>query len=86
MRHHPQDVEQFPLGNSYRIEEATFLKSFNPVPISEIPFIANVINSHVLCNIKQNDGSSLSLKAEIAPHENDDVLKNVLASDCTTSA
>lgn len=84
MRHQAQGFEQFPLVKSYRIEKDTFLKTVYTVPNSEVPLDANVINSHVLYKIKQDYDSSLKLKARIAPHRNEDDLKNVLKSDCTT--
>lgn len=59
------------------------MKTVRPVPNSYVPHGANIINS-VLYKLKQNDDSSLKLKARIAPNGNEDELKNVLASDCKT--
>ena len=84
LKHQAQGFEQFSLVNSYRDEEATFLKTVSVVPRSEVPSDANVINSHVLYKLKDNDDGSLKLKARIAPHGNEDNLKDILASDCST--
>ena len=69
--------------NSYRLEEDTFVKGVEVVAIDEVPDGANIINSHVLYKVKQNDDGSLKLKARIAPHGNEDDMKNLLVSDCT---
>lgn len=45
---------------------------------------ANIIGSHTLYKVKQNDDGSLKLKARIAPHGNEDDLKDVLNKDCST--
>lgn len=43
-----------------------------------------MISSHTLYKVKQNDDRSLKLKARIAPHGNEDNLKDVLTKDCST--
>lgn len=82
--HEAQGFDQFPLVNAYKAEEETFLKTVRPVLKSKVPPSSNIINSHVLYKIKQNDDGSLKLKARIAPHGNEDTLKDLLTKDCTT--
>ena len=82
MRHQAQGFEQFALVNAYKAEEETFLKTVRPVTHDKIPAGSNVISSHVLYKVKQNDEGSLKLKARIAPHGNEDDLKDVLSKDC----
>ena len=84
LRHQAPGFEQFTLVNAYKVEEETFLKAVRPVTHEHIPAGSNVICSHVLYKVKQNDNGSLKLKARIAPHGNEDDLKNVLSKDCMT--
>lgn len=83
MRHQVQGFEQYPLVNACAREEETFLKTARVVYHRDIPADANVINSHTLYKVKQNDGS-LKLKVRIAPHGNEDDLKTTLSKDCAT--
>lgn len=48
------------------------------VPVEAIPEKANIVNSHVLYTLKNNDDKSLTIKARIAPHGNDDKDKDIL--------
>ena len=82
--HQAQGFEQFPLVTSYNREEESFVKTVKIVSRDEVPPQANVIGSHVLYKLKLNDDGSLKLKARIAPHGNEDDLKDLLASDCST--
>lgn len=82
--HQAQGFDQFPLVNAYKAEEETFLKTVRPVSKCKIPPASNIINSHVLYKVKQNDDGTLKLKARIAPHGNEDDLKELLSKDCTT--
>lgn len=43
---------------------------------------ANVIGSHTIYKIKVDDNNELKIKALIAPHGNEDDLKEVLNKDC----
>jgi len=69
---------------AYDAEEETFIKTVEIVARDDVPDHANVINSHVLYKLKQNDDGTLKLKACIAPQGNEDDLKDVLNSDCST--
>ena len=84
LKHHAQGFEQYPLFNSYKQEEDSFLKTVKIIPSSQLPSGANIINSHTICKVKQNDDGSLKLKARIAPHGNEDDLKDFLDKDCAT--
>lgn len=84
LRHHAQGFDQFPLVNAYKAEEETFLKTARPVPKDKIPPSSNIISSHTLYKVKMNDDGSLKLKARIAPHGNEDDLKDTLSKDCST--
>lgn len=70
LKHQAQGFEQFPLINSYKQEEETFLKSAEIIPSHKIPAGANIISSHTLYKVKQEDDGSLIMKARIAPHGN----------------
>lgn len=82
MKYQAQGFDQFPMINAYQIEEENFLKTVKIVPISDVPDGANVIGSHVLYKVKKNDDESLKLKSRIAPHGNEDDLKEELTTDC----
>ena len=84
LRHQAQGFDQYPLLNAYKAEEETFLKTVRPVTHDKVPKGSNVISSHTLYKVKQNDDGSLKLKARIAPHGNEDDMKNILSKDCTT--
>ena len=84
LKHHAQDFDQYPLINACKEEEGTFLKTVRPVPHNKIPPGSNIISSHTLYKLKQNDDGSLKLKARIAPHGNKDNMKYFLSKDCTT--
>lgn len=82
MRHHAQGFQQAVLYKAYQEQELEFVKRVSRIPISEVPESANVISSHTIYKIKFNDDKSLKLKARIAPHGNEDSLKNDLRSEC----
>ena len=84
IKDHAQCFEQYPLVNAYKLEEEIFLKTVGPVSNDKILPGSNVISSHTLYKVKQNDDGSLKLKARIAPHGNEDNLKNILSKDCAT--
>lgn len=81
MKHQAQGFEQYTLNKSYDAEETSFLNTVKIVPHSDVPSDANIVNSHVLYKVKNNDDGSLKLKARIAPHCNEDDLKDFLTSD-----
>lgn len=54
LRHHAQGFGQYMLVNAYKTEEETFLKTFRPVPHSEVP-----TSSHTLYKVKTSDDGSL---------------------------
>lgn len=82
LRYRAQGFPTFPLLNAYNSGEEDFKKTVKTVPIDEVPKDANVISSHVIYKVKVNDDKSLKLKARIAPHGNEDSIKNELRSDC----
>lgn len=84
LRHQAQGFEQLPLVNSYKTEEESFLKTVKIVPKKSVPHGANVISSHTINKVKKNDDGSLKLKARVAPHGNEDNLKDILNKDCST--
>lgn len=53
------------------------------VHVSLVPKNANVISSHVIYTLKVNEDKSLSIRARIAPHGNEDSLRHELKSDCS---
>ena len=84
LKQQAQGFEQCPLFNSYKEEENSFLKTVKVIPSSQLPSAANIINSHKIYRVKQNDDESLKLKARIAPHGNEDDLNDFLDKDCAT--
>lgn len=60
------------------------MKTVKSIPRSEFTNEANYISSHTLYKVNQNDDGSLKLKSRIAPHGNEDDLKEVLNNDCST--
>lgn len=84
LKHQAQGFEQFVLHKAYDAEEAVFLKTVKIVPRGDVPNGANVINSHTVYKVKSNDDGSFKLKARIAPHGNEDALREQLSSDCAT--
>lgn len=81
LRYRAQGFPSFPLLNAYKAEEDEFKKTVKKVPIEDVPKNANVISSHVIYKVKVKDDKSLKLKARIAPHGNENSLKNELKSD-----
>jgi len=77
-KHQAQGFEQFPLVKAYDAEEETFIETVKIFARDDVPDHANVINSHFLYKLKQEDDGTLKLKARIAPHGNEDDLKDVL--------
>ena len=84
LKHHAQGFDQYPLANAYKLEEESFLKTVRPVPHDKIPAGSNIIRSHTLYKVKQNEDGSLKRKARIAPHGNENDFKNDLSKDCAT--
>ena len=84
LKHKAQGFDQFSLVNSYKAEEENFLKTFKIVSNREIPDGANIISSYTLYKVKHNDDGSLKLKAPVAPHGNEDAMKDMLGTDCST--
>lgn len=84
LRHDAQGFDQFPLVTAFKTEEETFLRTVKQVAKKDVPAGANIISSHTIYKVKQYDDSSLKLKARIAPHGNEDDLKNELHKDCST--
>lgn len=80
--HQAQEFPRYVLMNKYDAEEREFKKHVRCVPISEIPSNANMTSSHTIYKIKCEDNQSLRLKARIAPHGNEDSIKDSLQSDC----
>lgn len=83
MKHEAQGFERYVLGKTYLIDEEVYLKTVKPIFRFDVPLYANVVNHHVLYKVKQNDDGSLKLKAQTAPHRNEDDLKDALTKDCT---
>lgn len=54
------------------------------VHVSDIPKDADIITSHVLYKVKQRDDGTKMVKARIAPHGNEDDMKEELKKDSAT--
>ena len=83
MRFEAQGFPSYPLINAYMEEEGNFKKHVKMVHLSQVPKIANIVNSHSLFKLKKLDDSSLKLKSRIAPHGNEDSDKDDLKTDCS---
>ena len=70
--HQAEGLPSYILSKSYRDEENAFVNQCIRVHKSDVPRNANVIRSHVLYKIKTRDDASLTCKARIAPHGNED--------------
>lgn len=80
-RRNAQGFPSFSLLKAYDKEECAFAKTARIIPLYELPIEASVISSPVMYKIKQEE-QSLRLKAQIAPHGNEDSTRNDLRSDC----
>ena len=84
LRFQAQGFEQCVLSKAYKAEEDEFIKTVEIVPKDKVPQNANIIKSHAIYKIKTNDDSSMKLKARIAPHGNEDSMRDELTTDCAT--
>lgn len=50
-----QGLDSFPMHNAYDKEEESFKKTVQMVHVSDMPLDANVITSHVIYKVKNND-------------------------------
>ena len=78
---HADGLPTFVTANAFKAEEERFLKECKVVPRSNVPKNANVIRSHVLYKMKERDDGSLTCKARIVPHGNEDSEKKNLKTD-----
>ena len=81
LQSHAEGLPSFILENSYNVEENNFLKHCVLTPYNDVPDNANIIRSHVLYKIKVRDDGTLTCKARIAPHGNEDRDKAQLKTD-----
>lgn len=84
LKHQSQNFEQFLLIKSYKEDEESFLMTVKVIPRNNVTYKSNLISIHTLYKVKKNDDGSLKLKARIAPHGNEDNLKDVLNKDFST--
>lgn len=68
--------------NVYRDQELEFTKQVRRVLICNVPHDANIISSHVFYKVKKNDDHSLKIKAQTAPHGNEERIRNELRTEC----
>lgn len=69
--------------NAYRGGEEHLLLTAKFASRSSVPADANMIGSHVICELKINYDASFKLKARIAHHSNEDSQKDLIPSDCS---
>lgn len=84
MKHLAQGFEQIPIVNVYGSEEEHLLQTVCSVRTSDGPVDSNVIDSHVIYKVKQDDEKVLAPKPSIAPHGTEDDMKGHLMNDFTT--
>lgn len=82
-KHETQRSDLYVLDKAYLIEDEIFVKNEKPIFRSDICPHGNVVNSHVLYMVKQNDYGSLKLQARIGLHGIEDDLRHALTQDCT---
>lgn len=80
--HGAQGLPRYVVFSSYEAKEAEFKKCVKTVPISYLPLDANIIWSHTVYKLKVLDDHSLTFKASISLHGNEDSLKKDLQSYC----
>lgn len=78
MKREAQGFDQFPLLNASNEEEQQYLKTVTVIPLSNINSNdkkeMNIIGSHTLYKIKQNDDDSMKMKGRIVPHGHSTIL------------
>lgn len=84
MRFKAQGFDQYVLENAYKKEEEDFIKTVELVTRDQVPPDTNVFKSYSFYKIKINNDASMKLKDRIAPHGNEDNMKNELSRDCAT--
>lgn len=85
MQHQAQGFDQAVIPNAYAIEEEAFKKTIRQFLLIEVANDASIIKSNNIYKVKMNDDKTWKLKARIAPHGNEDSIKDILKSDsCTT--
>lgn len=82
MRHQAQGFGQTVINSAYMKEHNSFCETVTQVARAHVRNGADVINNHTIYKVKVNDDHTLMLKARIAPHGNEDRLKNDLCTDC----
>lgn len=81
MLRHAEGLPSYTIANAYMVEEQNFVKECVRLHRSKVPSDANVIRSHVIYKIKTRDDDSLTCKARIAPHGNEDSERENLKTD-----
>lgn len=79
-----QGFEQYVFLSAYKQEQESFLKSVKIVPKESLPEDASIIKSQTLYKIKVNYDATKKLKALVAPHGNEDAMRDELTTDCAT--
>lgn len=82
MWHKAPGFPQHALLNTYGKEEASFKETVSRVLLGYVRPTANVMCSHVIYKVNVADDNVLSLKASIAPHGNEDSIKQELRYYC----
>ena len=57
------------------------MKTVREVQIEKVPKNSNIITSHVIYRVKENNDGSLKMRARIAPHGNKDKDRDTLKTD-----
>ena len=76
-----EGLPPYPVWNTYHDEELKFLKTVREVPIHGAPKNSNIITSHVIYKVKENDEGSLKMKARIGLHGNKGKEKQMLKTN-----
>lgn len=83
IKHHEQAFDQHPIISSYKEEESAFLKTVKRVHRLSIFRDANIVSSQVFYKIKVLEDNVLASKARIAPHGNEEAMRDDLKFDCS---
>lgn len=84
LRHRPQLLQSYVLHTAYDREEHSFKVDVTVISRSELPSGAGLIHSSVVYKGRVEGDASVKTKACIAPHGNEDLIKESLRSDCAS--
>ena len=79
------DVPDWLYSKALEEELTNWKGQYEPCGITDIPPGSNIVGSHVVYRVKQDDNSALKFKARLVVHGNEDVQKNDVRKDAATA-